>query len=87
MNERSKFKITHPFHPLKDKEFNVVDIREYWSKKYVIFTLNDSNSKAIPIEWTDLEPEDLFQKISNGKSLFKISDLLELYNIIQAIKK
>ena len=87
MIESSKFKITHPFHPLKDKEFDIVNIKEYWGKKYVIFTFKEGDSKAIPIEWTDLEAEDLFKKISKGRSLFKTSDLLELYNIIQAVKK
>ena len=87
MNERTRFIITHPFHPLKGKEFKIVDIKEYWGKKYVIFSLNGRNGKSIPIEWTNLAPQDLFIKISKGQSLFKASDLLELYHILQTLKE
>jgi len=42
---------------------------------------------SVPINWTDIESADPFVKISDGRALFRIEDLLRLAILINDIKR
>jgi hypothetical protein len=42
---------------------------------------------SLPTSWTSLFPRDLFVEQSAGRSLFKVSDLLELSHFIETFSQ
>ena len=40
----------------------------------------------IPLNWTDLAPEDAFTTLSAGKSWFRAADLLQLVQLIEGLR-
>ena len=48
----------------------------------------DKNDKltSIPAQWTNVPPEDLFVKVSAGRSLFRAEDLLSLCRLVEEAK-
>lgn len=42
---------------------------------------------SVPLSWTDIGPPDPFVKISAGRALFRVEDLLRLTILINEIKQ
>ena len=42
---------------------------------------------SIPARWTSVISEDLFVKISAGRSLFRVEDLVSLCNLMENINR
>ncbi|MCF7996063.1 MAG: Y4bD/Y4pK family protein, partial [Chromatiaceae bacterium] len=34
--ERRRFRVTHPFHPLRGREYDLIDYRHFWSEDRVV---------------------------------------------------
>jgi len=83
--ENRTFSVTHPFHPLFEREFVLVSYRSTWSSKLVFFHDDTGKLCSIPASWTSVLPPDPFVSISNGRSPFRVDNLLELYRLIQEI--
>ena len=81
-----KVRITHPFHPLYNKEFGLLSYRRSWRNEYV--DLHDENDQliAVPIKWTDAAPPDPFVVVARGRSYFRTEDLVRLANLIGGLK-
>jgi len=76
--EAQRFRVTHPFHPLFGREFEVLFFRRDWGDDRVSYR-NDSGSEAsIPVSFTDLRVPDPFVVMAAGRCRFRFEDLIEL---------
>ena len=74
--------MTHPFHPLLGREFRLVTFRKNWGEEKVYFYDDGGRLSTVPLQWTTLAAPDPFVKISAGRSAFRVSDLLELADLL-----
>jgi hypothetical protein len=84
-NERKKFVITNPLHPLQGKEFEAINYRHGVKISSVFFHDSNGRSQLVPVDWTDIVPEDPYLIISEGRSLFRYEDLVSLAKLIKNI--
>ena len=82
--EDRRFRVTHPYHPLFQQEFEVVSYRQSWGEDRVWFQDSKGQVHSLPTSWTDAGAIDPFVKVAAGRSLFRVTDLLELTNRIGA---
>jgi hypothetical protein len=82
--EAETFQVTHPFHPLSGKIFELVTCRRNWGEERVYYQDpqgGDSEAgrlRSLPLAWTSLAPEDPFVNLAAGRSAFRVTDLLKL---------
>lgn len=74
-------RVTHPFHPLHGREFELVDRRTTWGEDRVYYQ-DGENLKRMPASWTSAATVDPFVTLSAGRSLFRTEDLLSLSTLI-----
>ena len=79
------FRITHPFHPYKDTEFEIDQVRNVGVERRVFFFNQKGRKSSVPLDWTDIGPQDLFVVLSAGRALFRVEDLLGLVRHIGEI--
>ena len=79
------FRVIHPYHPLFQQEFELVTCRQNWGEDRVWFYDRTGQLRSIPTNWTDVAGIDAFVLVGAGRSLFRIPDLLELVQQIQAL--
>jgi hypothetical protein len=79
------FRVTHPFHPWKGREFSLIDYRTNWGEDRVFFNGGGDCPASLPAGWTDILPPDPLVAISQGRSPFRTGDLLELANLLRRI--
>jgi len=82
---RRRLRVTHPFHPLFDKEFELVGFRNSWKKACVEFIDEHGVGICVPLEWTDASEMDPFLRFSQGRSHFRVEELLRLADLVAAI--
>ena len=58
--------------------------RQNWGEDGVWFYGNDGSLQSVPTSWTDAAPMDVLVVVAAGRSLFRVADLLELTQRIQA---
>ena len=75
--------MTHPFHPLAGREFDLVVRKNNWAEDRVFFFADDGQLTSIPAGFTDVDPPDPFVAISAGRSAFRVEDLLALADAAQ----
>jgi hypothetical protein len=80
-----KFKVVHPFHPLRGKEFEAICFRRSWGSEYVEFRMNNGDGGVIPLEWTDAMGVDPFCEMSRGRSFFRVRELLDLVEMLKGL--
>ena len=73
-----RFRITHPFHPLRGAEYELVHRSHNWGEDRVFFYGPNGALKSFYTNVTDVVPVDAFTSISAGRSAFRTDDLLEL---------
>jgi hypothetical protein len=61
-----------------------VTFRQNWGEDRVWFYDNDGSLRSVPTSWTDAAPMNVFVAVAAGRSLFRVADLLELAQRIQA---
>ncbi len=81
------FRIIHPFHPLKNREFEIHSIKTPCGERRVFFYTSEGRLSSVPLNWTDVAPPDPFVVVSAGRALFRIKDLLRLVYLVGEIKK
>ena len=79
--------ITHPFHPLYGREFEIITYKQNWGEDRVSFYDQNDKLTSIPAQWTNVPPEDLFVKVSAGRSLFRAEDLISLRHVIEDLDR
>jgi hypothetical protein len=78
----SRFRITHPFHPLRGAEYELVTRRLNWGEDRVFYYDSSGKLKSLLANLTDVNPTDAFELISAGRSAFRVDDLLELRRLL-----
>jgi len=81
-----RFRVTHPFHPLFQQEFELVSYRQNWGEDRVWFQDKLGRLHSLPTSWTDVCAVDPFVSLAAGRSLFRVADLIELARQIAAGK-
>jgi len=81
-----RFRITHPFHPLRGAEHVLVTRKLTWGEDRVFYYDLDGKLKSLMANVTDVATIDSFERISAGRSAFRVDDLLELRCLIDKRK-
>jgi hypothetical protein len=79
------FRIIHPFHPYKDTEFEIDQVRNVAAERRVFFFNQKGRKSSVPLDWTDIGVQDPFVVLSAGRALFRVEDLLDLVRLIGEI--
>jgi hypothetical protein len=51
-------------------------VRNLWGADRICYTGPDGRTRSVPIEWTDLGEVDPFVVLAQGRSPFRLEDLL-----------
>jgi len=78
--------VTHPFHPLAGRSFDLVVRKRNWGEDRVSFFGDDGALTSIPAGWTDVDPPDPFVAISAGRSAFRVEDLVALASLLEGLR-
>lgn len=81
--KEQEFRVTHPFHPLIGREFDLVDYTFCWGEPRVCFHDDNGRLSSLPAAWTSVGPVDPFVHTAAGRSPFRLEDLLELSEMIR----
>jgi hypothetical protein len=81
------FRVTHPFHPLRGREFGIVTVRQNWAHSFVDFHDDDQQLQSVPLAWTSPAPQDPAVLLAGGQALFRLADLLELARLLRALRE
>ena len=82
---KKTFRVTHPFHPLFGKKYELVTIRHNWGEDRVYYYDEQNQLKSLLLSWTSAQSPDPFVVISAGRSPFRIEDLLKLISLVRNI--
>ncbi|MCP4398130.1 MAG: hypothetical protein GY801_12635 [bacterium] len=77
----------HPYHPLYGKQFELIHYSKSWGEDRVQFYDEQGEHCSLPASWTDIGPEDPFVTISQGRSYFRVKDLLALVQLVQHLQE
>ena len=81
-----KVRITHPFHPMAGKEFELVCRRLHWGEDRVVYACPDGTLRSIAASLTDVEPLDEFRRAAGGSAAFRTAALLELCALLERLR-
>jgi hypothetical protein len=85
LNNRT-FQIIHPFHPFRNIEFEIDNVRRLPGECRVFFFNTKGRKSSVPLNWTDIALQDPFIVVSAGRALFRVEDLLGLAHLLAEIK-
>jgi hypothetical protein len=74
--------VTHPFHPWRGREFVFVAVRQAWGEDRVSFFDGDGVQRSLPRAWTDAADLDPFVVLAEGRSAFRVADLVVLADLV-----
>ena len=77
--------MTHPFHPLHGREFELVETRPVMGVGYVHYTGDDGALRTIRQAFTSVAAVDPFVRVGSGRSAFRVSDLLALGSLLDSL--
>ena len=83
----ARFRISHPFHPLRDAEYELVTRKLTWGEDRVFYYDASGKLKSLLTNVTDVMSKDAFDRISAGRSAFRVDDLLELWHLFDRRKQ
>jgi hypothetical protein len=83
----SRFRITHPFHPLVGREYELVLRRCTWGEDRVFYYDLNGKLKSLLTNVTDVRSVDAFNLVSAGRSAFRVDDLLELRKLLERLEQ
>jgi hypothetical protein len=84
--EIRRLRVTHPYHPLFQQEFELVSYCRNWGEDRAWFQDKLARLQSLPTSWTDAGAVDPFVALVAGRSLFRVADLIELARQIDAWK-
>jgi hypothetical protein len=86
-NGSQRFRVTHPFHPLSGREYELVGFAHTWGEHRVFFREpGQARVRSLPATWTDVVGADAFVALSAGRSYFRPEDLLQLALLLKVLK-
>ena len=77
--------MTHPFHPLFNQEFDVVDRRCFQDRVRVYLEVEPGRVERLEVAWTSLGATDPFVARSAGRSLLHVAKLTRLCDLVAAV--
>ncbi len=77
--------MTHPFHPLCGREYDLIDYRHCWAEDRVFYIDEKDEVRSLPARWTSAVAEDPAVVVSAGRSHFRVADLVELAKIVLGV--
>jgi len=75
--------VIHPFHPLCGNKIKIVSLKQTWGEDRVFYRREDGRVTSIPACWTSIYEPHPFNVISQGRSVFRFQELLELVRLIE----
>ena len=85
--EKRRVQITHPFHPLCGKQFDLIEQRYIYTERFLYFYDDHGHLREIPAVWTDFVKEDAYVELAAGRSPLHAAHLLELADLVEHIAK
>ena len=82
-SKQRSFHVIHPFHPLFEREFELLDYRKCWGEDRVFYLDEAGTLRSLPARWTSAVADDPLVVIGAGRSLFRVPDLLELVALVR----
>ena len=80
------FDITHEFHPLLGKVYELVDRRRTWGEDRVYYHDDAGKLCGMKAQWTSVADADPFVSVSAGRSSLHVGDLLQLVALIERLQ-
>ena len=77
--------MTHPFHPLHGREFELIEVRTALGVEWVHYTGDDGTLRTIRLAFTSAAAVDPFVRVAGGRSAFRVSDLLALAALLDSL--
>jgi len=78
-----RFRITHPFHPLRGLEFEALEERQAFRRHVFVFLDPEGRKIQVPTAWTDAAAPDPFLAISRARAHLRVEDLLRMEELIR----
>jgi hypothetical protein len=83
--KQRRFRITHPFHPLYGRTFNLAEHRWVYTQDILFFYDEADVLQQISAAWTDFLKSDPFCEIAAGRSPLHGGCLLPLAALLQQV--
>ena len=84
--ETQTFRVTHPFHPLRGRTFPLVDCRQTWGEDRVYFHDDSGQLARLPLQWTDVVPDDPRVEVGAGRAHSRYDDLCRLVDLLTGLE-
>ena len=78
--------MTHPFHPLFGREFELVTYKKTWGEDRVYFRDEAGRLHHMPVGWTSAVGADAFNTTAAGRCRFRTDDLLRLADLVERLR-
>ena len=85
--EKRRVQITHPFHPLCGKQFDLIEQRYIYTESFLYFYDDHGHLREIPAVWTDFVKVDAYVELASGRSPLHATHLLELADLVGHLAK
>jgi Family of unknown function (DUF5372) len=60
--------------------------KKNWGEDRVFFFADGGQLTSLPAGWTDVDPPDPFVAIADGRSMFRVEDLLALALLLEGLR-
>ena len=77
--------VTHPFHPWSGQRFPRQRCVTTGNVQLVRCIVGEATIRCLPRAWTDLRVIDDFERVSAGRALFRMDDLVALRALVDAL--
>lgn len=84
--EKHFVQVTHPFHPLHRKQLIFIGKRYNCRGTQILLETDDGVVRSVPQAWTDLAVSDPESAMVEGRSYFRVEDLLDLARHMSILK-
>lgn len=74
--------ITHPFHPLYGRRYELLTVRQTWGEYRVFFYDEQGVLTALPASWTNAGEADPFVTMARGRAHYRPADLVQLATLV-----
>ena len=87
-NDRGRFRVVHPFHPLAGREFELLGYIHAWGQQQRVLyrEAGSERTRSLPAAWTDVVGADPFLVLAEGRSLFRVQELLSLVLLVRQLR-